>query len=95
MSWDHGYLIVAFDGRTIQISALTIAIFIAVFLAAFVLLNRLASRSRKTCNWVRVQDEGRRPFTKWLCKSCGVEAFSTDRRPPKECKRDLDTSARA
>ena len=33
--------------------------------------------------------EAREQLTEWRCKTCGVEAFSHDGRPPKECKKVL------
>ena len=89
MNWDNGGLILYFGQHAIQISVLTIAIFVVAFVAAFVVLNMVVARRRRPCNWKRAQDESRPPFTKWQCKTCAMEAYSTDKRPPKECKRLL------
>lgn len=40
------------------------------------------------CNWKRIAQKGE-SFQQWQCRTCGVEAYSTDQRPPKECKRSL------
>jgi hypothetical protein len=42
-----------------------------------------------TCKWYK--DSIRRDGTleRWQCRTCGVDAFTSDGAPPKECKRDL------
>ena len=43
----------------------------------------------KACRW-RKDRRGRQSLnTRWTCTACGVDAYSQDRRPPKECKRAL------
>lgn len=49
-----------------------------------------ATPSRGECRWR--QDKRRHPsinLKRWTCTTCGVEAYSADGSPPKECKRAL------
>lgn len=44
---------------------------------------------RAGCRWKTDRRRMKGAFTRWVCTDCGVEAFTTDDRPPKECKRAL------
>ena len=44
-------------------------------------------RPRKTCKWRK--NGGKAGLRQWRCTVCGVDAFSQDRKPPRECKRML------
>jgi len=46
-------------------------------------------RKTSPCKWVKSRGtplEGRLP---WKCQTCGIKAYSSNRKPPKECKRKL------
>lgn len=47
---------------------------------------------QRGCPWKRVRGKDTATLQRWVCRRCGVEAFSADTRPPKECKRDLRTN---
>lgn len=49
----------------------------------------LRPRSALPCRWTRDRKAPRNGFTRWQCTKCGVDAFSRDGKPPKECKRGL------
>lgn len=64
-------------------------ILIALALAAVLVLAML-KRSRRSCNWRPDNVTDRRPpFARWRCAACGVEAYSSDGHPPKDCKKML------
>ena len=48
-----------------------------------------ARRSTRDCIWRQDLFRNTRTNTRWTCSTCGVEAYTQDGRPPKECKRDL------
>lgn len=53
-------------------------------------LRRIRGAVRTSrCRWKR--DPRRRgvTLTRWQCIECGVEAFTSDRRPPRDCKKEL------
>lgn len=41
------------------------------------------------CVWIRDRVQHRSGFERWECRRCGVDAFTSDGLPPKECKRAL------
>ncbi|HSR72194.1 MAG TPA: hypothetical protein VLL72_07415 [Kiloniellales bacterium] len=43
------------------------------------------------CAWQGAPGEHAPAFARWRCADCGIEAYSTDGRPPKECKKALKT----
>ena len=43
----------------------------------------------RPCRWKRDRARPRAGMARWACATCGVDAFSRDGRPPKECKRGL------
>jgi hypothetical protein len=46
------------------------------------------------CRWRRnKRGPIRQGFTNWRCKACGVTAYSSDGKPPKECKRALKATS--
>lgn len=48
-----------------------------------------AARKGKRCPWRRVDKRPGSAFTEWRCEECSVDAYTTDKLPPKECKRAL------
>ncbi len=45
---------------------------------------------RPSCRWKRDKQRHRQArFTRWVCAECGAEGYSSDNRPPTECKRTL------
>ena len=72
---------------------------IALFLA-FVLYRTFSKRKSSVvlgmaaCRWRRNKRGAvRQGFTEWRCKACGVTAYSSDGKPPKECKRALKATS--
>ena len=47
---------------------------------------------RRHCNWREDKRRTASVMTRWTCRSCGVEAYSSDGGRPKECKRHLRDS---
>lgn len=41
------------------------------------------------CRWRRAPRPTETTLRRWVCAECGVDAFATGRRPPRECKRSL------
>ncbi|MEM1361781.1 MAG: hypothetical protein AAGF94_08710 [Pseudomonadota bacterium] len=39
------------------------------------------------CRWKKDKFRRSEHFTRWICLECSVDAFTSDGRPPKECKR--------
>jgi len=76
------------------VSGTTILVFVVVFVATYFALRPILLKKRGGCRWRRQPEANRPPFTKWQCKACFTEAYSTDRRPPKECKRLVNQSLR-
>ena len=71
---------------------LTGGVWALLVLVFFVIRSRRASvgGGDESCRWKK--DHWWRPFSKfdrWICRECGVDAYTRDRRPPKECKRIL------
>lgn len=49
--------------------------------------------SRRPCRWKRDKWRPAASLDRWVCTRCGVDAYSSDGRPPKECKRELRETA--
>ena len=64
--------------------------FFATYLIGAAVLKQFGVWPHGSCRWRRLRAESGPAFTKWKCKRCGVEAFTHDNRPPKECKRLLE-----
>jgi len=93
MTWnDHGFILI-FGDYNFDLPYITIFIFFAILAAMglpFVLFTKFfGSRNGQKCKWKGVPEGNKSAFTKWRCKECLVEAYSTDKRPPKECKKTL------
>ena len=41
------------------------------------------------CRWNAAPGRSAANLDRWICLDCGIDAFTSDGRPPKECKRDL------
>jgi hypothetical protein len=48
---------------------------------------------RDACTWRFDRRRHGVALQRWTCTSCGVEAFTQDERPPKDCKRALRPTA--
>ncbi len=94
MIWDDKGLTVYLGDNHFQLSqtavlALLAGAAILLFLGFLYLRFGGAGRGAE-CRWKRARDHHGRPsFRNWQCKTCGVEAFTSDKRPPKECKKTL------
>ena|SRR5258705_13884997 len=77
------------DPQTILVVLVAVVTFL---LSAYFLFRIFDFRLAGGCPWRRVREQNRAPFATWRCKTCDVEAYTTDARPPKECKRILKTS---
>lgn len=51
----------------------------------------LGGLSGKSCRWKSVGD-GSGTLHEFQCKTCGVTAYSTEKRGPKQCKKGLEGS---
>ena len=93
MYWGEDALTIDFAGYVVSIAYPALAIgCAAVLLFAFIVqafsaLDRLLAV--RGCRWSGKPKDNGDPFTKWRCKLCGIEAFSSDGKPPKECKQGL------
>ena len=52
-------------------------------------LWRVVNPRRRASRWKRDRVTRRSGMVRWQCMDCGVDAFSQDSKPPKECKRAL------
>lgn len=79
----------------------TIALFLFLFInffrqqsfhtpTAIIIFQEFMFKNSQGCKWRRIPEEQTPALTKWRCKACQVEAFSADKRPPKECKKTLE-----
>jgi hypothetical protein len=91
--WNDSALILLIEGDKYQISNVTIISFLVIFLVFLSIIyfsyKAVLTRIERECKWRRISEKGPSPFTKWQCKACRIEAFSTDNQPPKECKKTL------
>lgn len=89
MDWDDTGLTI-YVGRDAVHFEITFVLAVLAGLIAVDLIAFARSSGRKSrCRWRRLREREEAPFAKWRCKDCLMEAFTTDRRPPKECKREL------
>ena len=65
---------------------------ILVFLLMWWLIVR-RPRRKNACKWRRDRSGQRPTLTKWTCKSCYAEAYTSTRKPPVDCKRKLKPRA--
>jgi len=97
MNWNEFGLTLDFGEQTFQVTRATViellTIGSVIFFLIFLYLNFIVPRKGKRCRWRRDSKGERPPFIKWVCKDCLVEAFTTDNRPPKECKKNLKSVA--
>lgn len=63
------------------------AILAALLIAGGVVLLRKSRR--RPCRWEKAPAKMGTGSTRWICRTFGIDAFSHDGRPPKECKRAL------
>jgi hypothetical protein len=94
MIWDDGGLTIfvgeyVFRVEWVLLLALLLTLF-ATYLVGSALLNWFGVGGRGSCRWRRLRNEGGMSLTKWKCRRCGVEAFTSNQQPPKECKRKLE-----
>ena len=75
-----------------------VLVLVGLFLG-FMVLRLIRKRLRagvvgmRDCRWRKDRKAPPRTgFTAWRCRACGIDAFSSDGKPPKECKRGLKTS---
>ncbi|MGB8622781.1 MAG: hypothetical protein WCD16_08175 [Paracoccaceae bacterium] len=69
---------------------LTIILVILVFVGMF--LYRRSHSLTRDCRW-RARRSGDDGAQLYVCAACGAETFTTDGKPPRECKRDLGASS--
>ncbi len=96
MIWsDSGLTLVFGDERYLLSHESLLAILAAgiVLLLVFFYSRYIAPRKDRTCRWRRLPGDKTSPFARWRCKTCQVDAYSFDMRPPKECKRALKAVA--
>jgi hypothetical protein len=95
MIWENSGLLLVLGDEQIYVPGLVIAVFLVSFFVFLFVLFRLPRRrgsGAMPCQWQRSREKSRPPFVLWQCRHCAVEAYSTGRRPPKECKRLLKSS---
>lgn len=94
MIWDDNGLTVIFGESHFHISQMAVMVSLAtaviLLVLGFLYLRFLAPGKGRRCRWRRARDSNTRPhLSRWRCDDCHVEAYSSDGRPPKECKRVL------
>ena len=89
MSWTDSGLTIFLGRDAIHLDPTIILAVLMAFVGFCLIAYALVPGQRATCNWRRVPQNDGTPFTKWQCVDCVMEAFTTDRRPPKECKKVL------
>ena len=62
---------------------------LGVSLAVLALIWLTRRRKRSACKWRRDMVPRENGLQRWQCGKCGVDAFTSDGRAPKECKRAL------
>lgn len=78
-----------FTGMAIPFDLALLAMLGVALVVLLLAYRKLGARGGASkCGWRRADRRGS-SLQKWVCRSCGAEAYSTDRRPPKECKRSL------
>ncbi len=94
MIWNDNGLSVYLGDSHFQLSQTAVLALLAgaaiLLFLGFLYLRFGGARRGAECRWKRARDH-RPPFRKWQCRTCGVEVFTSDRRPPKECKKTLKT----
>lgn len=70
------------------------AIYLIVLLIAVLALNwrrlglhRIASFGGRACRWKRDGSRQGASLTRYVCATCGVDAYTSDGRAPRQCKR--------
>ncbi len=94
MIWNDNGLSVYLGDSHFQLSQTAVLALLAggaiLLVLGFLYLRFGGAGKGVACRWRRARDhDNRPPFGKWQCRTCGVEAFTSDRRPPKECKKTL------
>ena len=63
---------------------------VSLFLLSFVaFVFKRRNSNRRNCKWRRSINQTVGSLTQFECKVCGVEAFTANGKPPKDCKRGL------
>ncbi|WP_169567579.1 hypothetical protein [Sneathiella limimaris] len=93
MTWDD-YGITLMLGETFFVlSYSNITLFVLVFAGVlggyFLFVHFFHKGKGAACSWRHLPNRKTKALRKWQCKKCGIEAYSTDKRPPKECKKGL------
>lgn len=63
---------------------------VSLFLLSFVVfVFKRRNSNRLNCKWRKSINQTVGSLTQFECKVCGVEAFTANGKPPKDCKRGL------
>ena len=94
MIWDDDGLAIVFGDSIFRISQTAILALLAgatiLLFLAFLYFQFLVPGKGRKCRWRRARDGDAGPqLSSWRCETCQVEAYSSDNRPPKECKKTL------
>lgn len=96
MKWTDRGLELYFSDEIIHLAPLTVTRFFAVLLVfglvAYIYRSSIGWMNRGPCRWRRVRQKGQTSFTLWTCNNCTAEAYTTDKRAPKECKQALKST---
>lgn len=95
MKFEDWNLILTVGGIDYTVSLIFVAVFLVSF-AVFATLLFLAARhfapgTFEGCRWQRSRDHDRPGFRGWHCLACNALAYSSGRRPPRECKKTLSS----
>ena len=89
MTWGPNGLSIVLGDEVITVDPMVAFAILFGGAALIFLVNALARRPGSHCRWRRLPEGGTASLTKWRCRKCVMEAYTADRRPPKECKRIL------
>lgn len=67
-----------------------IGVIIVVIIAVLVFRSLSAGPSQK-CRWKIDKTRPQDTLTRYVCQECGVDAYTSDARPPKNCKKQFRT----
>lgn len=92
MTWDDSGLTIVLGVEAIHLDPITLALLLGVLALVLGTAFFVARRQKLRCRWRRLPEGATTSFIKWRCRNCLMEAFTTDGKAPKECKRVLRSS---
>jgi hypothetical protein len=63
--------------------------FLPICLALCLIINQKVFATNRECHWKKSPDQPASTMGKWVCSACQEEALTSNRRPPRICKKNL------